>query len=99
MPIPMLLIVFLREMTGMLASYNVFNMSAVIFLFSLGFIALVSRCTAPPSSQEIESTLWTPALLRPTEEERALGNPWWNKVGVWFSIVVLSFTVIYAVYW
>ena len=95
----MLLIVFLREMTGMLASYNIFNMAAVIFLLSVGLIFLVSQYTAQPSSEAIASTLWTPALLKPTEEERALGYPWWKRVGFWFSAVVLCFTVIYAVFW
>jgi solute:Na+ symporter, SSS family len=99
MAIPMLLIVFLREMTGVLAAYNIFNMSAVIFLLSLALIVMLSHLTPAPSSAEIESTLWTPALLKPTEEELALGYPWWKRVGFWFSLVVLCFTVIYAVFW
>jgi len=99
MAIPMLLIVFLREMTGMLASFNIFNMSAVLFLLSMGVIVLISRFTTPPSPPEIEATIWTPAMLRPTAEERAMGTPWWKRVGFWFSMVVLCFTVIYAVYW
>lgn len=99
MAIPMLLIVFLREITGILASYNIFNMSAVIFFMSLGLIVLVSRFTAAPSGREVESTLWTPALLKPTQEEQALGYPWWKRIGLWFSVVVLCFSIIYVVYW
>ncbi|NQT27520.1 sodium/solute symporter [candidate division KSB1 bacterium] len=99
MAVPMLLIVFLREMTGMLASFNIFNLSAIIFLISLGFIAIISRLTTTPSAGEIESTLWTPALLKPTEEELAMGYPWWKRIGFWFTVLVLCFTIIYAIFW
>ena len=97
--IPMLLIVFLREMTGILARFNIFNLSAVIFLVSLGFIWLVSKMTAAPGTEAVASTVWKPALLRPTEDEIALGYPLWKRIGFWFTILVICFTVIYAVFW
>ncbi|MCK4782651.1 MAG: hypothetical protein KAV87_02790, partial [Desulfobacteraceae bacterium] len=97
--IPMLLIVFLRELTGFLASFNIFNLSAVIFVCSLGVIALISRFTAAPAEAEIKATLWHIGMLRPTEEELALGYPWWKRIGFWFTLVVLCFMVIYTVFW
>jgi SSS family solute:Na+ symporter len=99
MAIPMLLIVFLRELTGILATYNIFNLSAIIFLISLGVIAIISRFSPAPSEAEIRSTLWDRGLLRPTEEELKLGYPLWKRIGFWFTIVVLCFTIIYAVFW
>jgi len=97
--IPMLLIVFLRELTGLLASFNIFNLSAIIFLCSLGVIALVSSFTAAPAEAQIKSTLWHLDMLRPTEEELALGYPWWKRIGFWFTLVVLCFMVIYTIFW
>ncbi|MBN1465434.1 sodium/solute symporter, partial [candidate division KSB1 bacterium] len=99
MAIPMLFIVFLRELTGVLASYNIFNLSACIFCFSLGVIALISHLTPAPSEAEIRATLWDRSMLRPSEEELKTGYPWWKKIGLWFSVVVLCFTIIYAVFW
>ena len=99
MAIPMLSIVFLRELTGVLSSYNIFNLSAIIFVFSLCFIAIISRFTQAPDAAEISSTLWNPKMLRPTEEELKRGYPWWKRVGFWFMIVVFCFTIIYAVFW
>jgi SSS family solute:Na+ symporter len=97
--IPMLLIVFLREMTGVLASYNIFNLSAIIFVMSLAFIAVVSFYSKAPPKDKVRSTLWHPSMLRPTAEERTQQYPWWKRIGFWFTLVVLCFTIIYAIYW
>ena len=97
--IPMLLIVFIREMTGVLASFNIFNLSAFIFILSLVFIYVVSRNTAPPDESEIRTTLWSPEMLRPSPEELAQGYPWWKRIGLWFTLVVICFTIIYTVFW
>lgn len=99
MAIPMLLIVFFREKTGILASYNIFNLSALIFVISLGIIAIISHLSEAPQQEQVAATLWSPDMLRPTKEEVKLGYPWWKRIGLWFSLVVLCFTIIYAVFW
>ena len=99
MAIPMLFIVFLRELTGIWASCNIFNLSAVIFVLSLGVIAIISRFTQAPDEADVRATLWSPKMLRPSEEELKLGYPWWKRVGFWFMLVVLCFTIIYAIFW
>jgi hypothetical protein len=95
----MLFIVFLRELKGLLASFNIFNLSAIIFVCSLGVIALISHFTTAPAEAEIESTLWRVDMLRPTKEELALGYPLWKRIGFWFTLVVLCFMIIYAIFW
>jgi len=99
MAVPMLFIVFLREMTGLFATDNIFNLSALVFVFSLVVIAVISRFTTAPSEEEIRSTLWHPGMLRPTAEELKGGYPWWKRVGFWFTLVVLCFSIIYAIFW
>jgi SSS family solute:Na+ symporter len=97
--IPMLLIVFIRELTGALASFNIFNLSAMIFLVSLVVIAAISIFTAPIEATEIDATIWRPEMLRLPEEELKRGYPLWKRIGFWFTIVVICFTAIYAVFW
>ena len=97
--IPMLLIVFIRELTGALVSFNIFNLSAIIFIVSLGIVAVISVFTKPMAAAEIETTIWHPDMLRLPAEEMKRGYPLWKRIGFWFVIVVLCFTVIYAVYW
>jgi SSS family solute:Na+ symporter len=97
--IPMLLIVFIREMTGILASFNIFNMSAVIFLFSVIFIVVLSQFTTAPRESDIKMTLWSHEMLKPTKEEKEHGYPLWKRIGFWFTLVVLCFTVIYSIFW
>jgi SSS family solute:Na+ symporter len=94
---PMLLIVFLRELLGLLADHNIFNLSAVVFLISLGVGVLISLLTpdpAPPAPR----TLWSPRLLR---QEASTGSraPLWRRVGLWYALLVGCFVVIYAVFW
>jgi SSS family solute:Na+ symporter len=97
--IPMLLIVFIRELTGALASFNIFNLSAIIFIVSLVIVAVISVFTKPMAAAEIETTIWHPDMLRLPAEEMKRGYPLWKRIGFWFTIAVLCFTIIYAVFW
>jgi hypothetical protein len=97
--IPMLLIVFIRELTGFLSSFNIFNLSAILFVISIGVIALISRFTTAPLSEEIKTTIWHPEMLRLPEEETRNGYPLWKQIGFWFSILTILLTIIYAVFW
>ena len=95
---PMLFIVFVRELFGILADFNIFNLSALAFLVFLGIgvgLSLVTQDTAPPAPE----TLWRPELLRPPESERWPGSPLWKRVGLWYAVLVGCFVVIYAVFW
>jgi SSS family solute:Na+ symporter len=97
--IPLLLIVFVRELTGFLSSYNIFNLSAIVFMISVGVIILISRFTAAPPVEKIEATIWQPEMLRLPDEETRSGYPLWKQIGFWFSILTLLLTIIYAVFW
>ena len=97
--IPLLLIVFVRELTGFLSSYNIFNFSAILFVMSVGVITLISRFTNAPLAEEIETTIWQPEMLRLPEEETMYGYPLWKRIGFWFSILTILLTIIYAVFW
>jgi Na+/proline symporter len=95
---PMLLIVFLRELFGILADFNIFNLSAIVFLISLAVgagLSLLTQDPAPPAPD----TLWRPELLRAPESERGPGFPLRKRVGFWYSLLVVCFVVIYAVFW
>ena len=95
---PMLLIVFLRELFGILADFNIFNLSAVAFLVFLGLGAGISLLTPDPAPPSPE-TLWRPELLQAAESEDGLRYPLWKRVGFWYSVLVGCFVVIYAVFW
>ena len=56
-------------------------------------------CTRKMTKTEIEDTIWRPDMLRLPEEEMKGGYPLWKRIGFWFTIVVICFTVIYAVFW
>ena len=97
--IPMLVIVFLRQFYGILGSFNIFNLSGIIFLISLAVVILTSLLTAPPEAERLQSTLWHPEIVHLPEEEVREGYPWWKRISFWFGLVVIIFIIIYAVFW
>jgi len=97
--VPMLAVVFLRQFYGFFSGINIFNLSGIVFLLSLAAVILISLFTAPANSQNLESTLWRPALLAAPAGEVESGYPWWKRAGFWFLVVVVCFVVIYAVFW
>jgi hypothetical protein len=58
-----------------------------------------SRFTKAPLPEQIETTIWHPEMLKLPEEETRDGYPLWRRVGFWFSILTLLFTIIYALFW
>ncbi len=96
---PMLGLVYLRQFYGVLAHFNIFNLSGIIFVLSLAVIVVVSLFTSPSVTEDLRSTLWRPGLVRLPEEETSRGYPWRKRVSVWFAIVVIIFIIIYALFW
>jgi len=96
---PMLVTVFIRELTGVLSGINIFNLSAIFFVLSLIFIVLVSRITRPATAAQLEGTLWRKEMIHLPSSETAGGYPFWKWIGFWFSLAVLCFIVIYAYFW
>jgi SSS family solute:Na+ symporter len=97
--VPMLALVYLRRFYGVLAGFNIFNLSGIVFLLSLVLIVIISLSTSAPETESMRSTLWHLRLVRLPEEETRGGYPWWKKVSFWFLIVVAVFVVIYALFW
>jgi SSS family solute:Na+ symporter len=97
--VPMLIVVFLRRFSGILSAVNIFNLSGIIFLISLVFIVVVSSFTIPPQAENLKNKLWHPALTRLPEEEIQKGYPWWKRISLWFTLVILIFFIIYAIFW
>jgi SSS family solute:Na+ symporter len=97
--LPMLGLVYLRQFYGVLAHFNIFNLSGIVFVLSLAVIAAVSLLTSPSGTEDLEATIWRRGLVRLPEEETSRGYPWRRRVSVWFVIVVVIFIVIYAIFW
>lgn len=97
--VPMLVLVYLRQFSGLLAGVNIFNLSGLIFIISIVLIGIVSLWTPPPSEEGLEATLWRRGVVRLPDEEVRDGYPWWRRVSLWFAVVVVLFIVIYAVFW
>ncbi len=97
--VPMLVLVYLRRFAGVLAGFNIFNLSGIVFVVSLAAIVVISLATPPPDTQGLRSTLWRPEMVRLPEEETRHGYPWWKRVSLWFAAVVAIFIVIYAILW
>jgi SSS family solute:Na+ symporter len=95
---PMLLIVFLRELFGILADFNIFNLSAIAFLVFLGIGTGVSLATPDAASPDI-GTLWRPELLRETSGSSRSRLPFSKRVELWYAVLVACFVAIYAVFW
>jgi hypothetical protein len=38
-------------------------------------------------------------LTRLPEEEIQKGYPWWKRISLWFTLVILIFFIIYAIFW
>lgn len=99
MAVPMLAVVFLRQFSGVLGSVNIFNLSGIVFLLSLGVIALVSVRSAAPRPENLAGTLWQKDMVRLPDAETEKGYPWWRRIGLWFGLVVAVFVVIYIILW
>lgn len=97
--IPMLVIVFLRQFHGFLASVNIFNLSGIVFAGSLALVAFISLVTKAPEPENLRTTLWRREMVRLPEEETRGGYPWWKKVSFWFMVVVVVFVAIYIILW
>jgi len=97
--VPMLVLVYLRQFAGLLAGINIFNLSGIIFIISIGLVGIVSYWTSPASRHDLTATIWRRDIVRLPDEEVKNGYPWWRRVSVWFAAVVVLFIVIYAVFW
>lgn len=97
--IPMLVIVFLRQFYGVLASVNIFNLSGIVFLLSLVLVVVTSLLTAPPEPENLRTTLWRPNMVLLAPEETEKGFSWWKRAELWFALIVVCFIIIYAVFW
>ncbi|MFC1538961.1 SLC5 family protein [Candidatus Latescibacterota bacterium] len=96
---PLLLIVFLREFYGILAGFNIFNLSAIVFLISILVMIIISLFTKPSGSEEINDTIWKPSMLKLSKEETESGYPFWKWIGFWWTIIVGIFVIIYIKFW
>lgn len=98
MAFPMLLVVFVRELFGILADVNIFNLSAVIFVVSILVAMVLSQLTRDGSAADPE-TLWHRELLRASESEKRRGVGLGRNIGVWYAVLVGCFVLIYARFW
>ncbi len=96
---PMLLIVFLREFYGILADFNIFNLSAIIFIISILIVGVISLFTKQSCSENLETTIWKREMLKLPANEKESRYPWWKSVEFWFAVVVACFVVIYIRFW
>jgi SSS family solute:Na+ symporter len=96
---PMLSIVFIREFFGILGTVNIFNLSAIIFIISVGIVVSISLVTKGPDAGAVSSTVWKPEMLKVPEYELNKGYPRWKHVGLWFTVLVICFTLIYTLFW
>lgn len=97
--IPMLVIVFLRQFHGVLASSNIFNLSGIVFVTSLVLVAGISLVTKAPGPEKLRTTIWRREMVHLPEEETRGGYPWRKRVSFWFLVVVVLFVAIYVVLW
>ncbi len=97
--LPMLVVVFLRQFRGFLASVNIFNLSGIVFVASLVLVAVISLITRAPDPESLRTTIWRREMVRLPEEETRGGYPWRKRVSFWFMIVVAAFVAIYAILW
>jgi len=97
--VPMLGLVYARQFFGVLASFNIFNLSGLVFILSLAVIAGASLMTRAAPAEAFESTLWRPGLVRLPEDEVRDGYPLLKRVSFWFGTVVAIFVIIYILFW
>jgi hypothetical protein len=62
-------------------------------------IILISRFTKTPHPENIKDTVWRREMLALPPEETQGGYPWWQRIGFWFSVLTLVFTLIYIYFW
>lgn len=96
---PLLTIVFLREFYGIWSEFNIFNLSAIIFVMCIAIIIIISYLSTAPNPEAVSATVWQPEMLRIPHDELQKGYPLWKHIGFWFIVLVICFSVIYAKYW
>ena len=95
----MLLVVFLRQFRGILQQINIFNLSGIVFVISLLIMTGISLFTRPTEPERLKATIWKRQMLKLPEEETKHGYPWWKRIGLWWTIVVAIFVIIYIKFW
>lgn len=97
--VPMLGLVYVRQFFGVLGSFNIFNLSGIVFVLTLVVIAGASLVGPRGPARDMRSTLWHPRLVHLPDEELRGGYPLLKRVSFWFGTVVAAFIIIYIVFW
>lgn len=96
---PMLVVVYIRQLYGIFAEINIFNLSFIILLLSLVIMVIISLFTKPSEPERLKASLWKRDMLRLPRTEAKAESPWWKSVGLWWAIMVGCFIIIYAKFW
>jgi SSS family solute:Na+ symporter len=97
--IPMLVLVYLRQFTGVLSGINIFNLSGIIFVISIILIMMISWLSRAPALENIRPLLWQMGLIALPVAETKDGYPWRKRVSFWFGAVAAVFIIIYIIFW
>jgi len=96
---PMLLIVFLRQFYGIFNEINIFNLAGIVFAVSVVVMVTVSLFTKRTEPEKLEQTIWNRDMLALPQEELDRGYPWWKRIWLWWTILIIVFVVIYIKFW
>ena len=94
---PMFVLPYWLRMTGV--ETNAFNIAGIVYLGSLGCMALLSLVTTPPRKQSVDPVIWTRAVMRLPRAIVAAGYPVHRRVSLWWALTVGVFVLLYILHW
>ncbi len=78
---------------------NIFVLGLFVVLICVALMIVLSLVTAAPPAGKTLGVLWTPSMLRLPAATAATKPHWYQSVVLWWGLMVLTFTIIYAVLW
>ncbi len=78
---------------------NAFNIAGIVYVASMGCMALLSWITPPPSAKSVERVIWSRAVLRIPRAITLAGYPLYRRVSLWWALTVAVFVALYIVHW
>jgi len=99
---PLVLVPYIQKLHPVLPGpiENLYVFGLVTLVASVCLMVLLSWMLPDRDSYKKGASLrWTPALLRLPADVAASKPHWYQRIGLWWALMVASFVVIYTVFW
>lgn len=101
MSFPLMAVPFVQKVHPFLPGpvENIFVFGVFVFAGCIVLMVVVSLLTAAPDAEKAERLHWSLDMLRLPPALAAAKTQWYQRIGLWWLVVMAAYIVIYAVFW